>query len=186
MIKFIIKNLKNSFTKSFDYKSRATRSEFWTFQGFYICLSIIPILIVLFLEIIYVDQGKSLFVDLEALSTKAIKEGWSLKEVENQYISEIEREMEYYETILFFILIPMIIPWISLVVRRLHDFGKSGYYIILIFIIPFFLIFYNEYYPNTNEFTFLYFLYLILFYIYISQKSHKGKNKFGAVPKKLY
>ncbi len=186
MIKFIIKNLKNSFTKSFDYKSRATRSEFWTFQGFYICLSVIPILIVLILEIIYVDQGKSLFVDLESLSTKAVKEGWSLKEIENHYISEIEREMEYYETILFFILIPMIIPWISLVVRRLHDFGKSGYYIILIFIIPFSLILYNEYYPNTNEFTFLYFLYLILFYIYISQKSHKGKNKFGAVPKKLY
>ena len=82
------------------------------------------------------------------------------------------------------ICLPLIIPCLSLTVRRLHDLNKSGLYVILptlCLVIELFLLFpkgiFSEYYWFIASFTMLvYFLYTVFFFM---KKGLKGNNKYG-------
>mgnify|MGYP001373636385 FL=1 len=169
-MKFIIVSLKTSLRKYFDFKGRATRSEFWIFVIFYWLFLIASILIFYSLEFYYISLGKSLIVtDI----------------YDTQIMKEYDENFEIAFTIV--ILLPVIffiIPYTSLAVRRLHDIGKSGYYAIIIFLLWMAPDFYFEYYPVKGDFV-LTSLIAILVYIYLSKKGFNKKNKYGPVPKKI-
>ena len=77
----------------------------------------------------------------------------------------------------FVLVIPVLIPGISLTARRLHDFNQSGW-MQCIFIPGFFI----DEFIGTGYI--IYSLTFVLFAIYCSQKSNTGKNRFGPKPKK--
>tara|TARA_Y100000816_G_scaffold23461_1_gene15128 strand:+ start:1726 stop:2283 length:558 start_codon:yes stop_codon:yes gene_type:complete len=176
--KFIKNNLRNSFRKYFHFKGRASRSEFWIFQIFYIIITFVPFLIFFGLEMYYLNQGRSLIINLDFLVAEGLNETQILKKWE-----------EIFEIWTWSLILPVlaltIIPYSTVAVRRLHDFGKSGYYYLFYIIIFVGLEGFNEMYPDTNEYNFLFVLISLFFYIYISRKPDKKKNKFGAVPKKI-
>ena len=84
---------------------------------------------------------------------------------------------EVFDIAIFFLIIPVIIPGISLTARRLHDFNQSGW-MQCIFIPGFFI----DEFIGTGYI--IYSLTFVLFAIYCSQKSNTGKNRFGPKPKK--
>ena len=119
--------VKNFYSKYFDFKSRARRSEFWWAQLY------IVIVINVFLNAIL-------------------------------FIPEVS---EFFDTviiicILLSILFLIPIPWLSLTIRRLHDIGKSGWYILL-FLIPI--------------------IGVIIVLVFCLMDSTKGKNDWGVSPK---
>jgi len=169
-MKFIIANLKTSLRKYFDFKGRATRSEFWIFVIFYWLFLIASILIFYSLELYYISLGKSLIVT-------DIYDTQIMKEYDENF--EIAFAIVILLPVIFFI-----IPYTSLAVRRLHDIGKSGYYAIIIFLLWMAPDFYFEYYPVKGDFV-LTSLIAILVFIYLSKKGFNKKNKYGPVPKKI-
>ena len=183
---FIINNLKNSFRKYFDFKSRASRSEFWIFTIFFTIISLIPLLIFYVIEMNYIDQGKSLLIDFDLFTTKAANESWSESETIKQFELIWGKKFELYSDIILGLsVIPFIIPSISVSFRRLHDFGKPGFYSIIFYIILASLEGYNIAYPDAEYIFFSTIFISIIFYVYVSQKSDSGKNKFGPTPKKI-
>ena len=175
---FIINNLKNSFRKYFDFKGRASRSEFWIFTIFSIIIIYVPYLIFFGLEMYYVNQARSLIINVDFLVAEGLNETQILKKWEEIFVI-------WSWSLMLPGLALTIIPWTTLAVRRFHDFGKSGYYYLFYIIIIVGLEGFNEMYPDTNEYNFLSVLFLLFFYVYISRKPDKRKNKFGAVPKKI-
>ena len=75
------------------------------------------------------------------------------------------------------IILPVIIPGISLTARRLHDFNQSGW-MQCIFIPGFF----GDMLLGTGYV--IYIVTLALWAFWFSQVGKKGKNRFGAQPKK--
>ena len=84
---------------------------------------------------------------------------------------------EVFDIAIFVLIIPVVIPGISLTARRLHDFNQSGW-MQCIFIPGFFI----DEFIGTGYI--IYSLTFVLFAIYCSQKSNTGKNRFGPKPKK--
>ena len=84
---------------------------------------------------------------------------------------------EVIDIAIFVLIIPVVIPGISLTARRLHDFNQSGW-MQCIFIPGFFI----DEFIGTGYI--IYSLTFVLFAIYCSQKSNTGKNRFGPKPKK--
>ncbi|MDC0250436.1 DUF805 domain-containing protein [Candidatus Pelagibacter sp.] len=84
---------------------------------------------------------------------------------------------EVFAIAIFVLIIPVVIPGISLTARRLHDFNQSGW-MQCIFIPGFFI----DEFIGTGYI--IYSLTFVLFAIYCSQKSNTGKNRFGPKPKK--
>ena len=169
-MKFIIANLKTSLRKYFDFKGRASRSEFWILLILYWLLSIAFVLIFISLELYYISLGKSLIVT-------DIYDTQIMKEYEENF--DIAFTMVMLLPVIFFI-----IPYTSVLVRRLHDIGKTGYYAIIIFLLYLVPNTYFEYYPVKGDFV-LNSLIAILVYIYLSKKGFNKKNKYGPVPKKI-
>ena len=173
--KFIKNNLRNSFRKYFHFKGRASRSEFWIFSIFYIIITFVPALIFLGLE---TYSPGSLIINVEVLIAEGLNETQILKKWE-----------ENFDLWWWILILPGLtlcfIPLVTVGVRRLHDFGKPGYYYLFFIIVIVGLESFYEIYPVTAEYFFLYFLFNIIYYIYMSQKPDKRKNKFGAVPKKI-
>ena len=84
---------------------------------------------------------------------------------------------DVFDLAVLFLILPILIPGISLTARRLHDFNQSGW-MQCIFIPGFFA----DTLLGTGYV--IYLLTLVLFVIYLSQKPTNGKNKFGPKPKK--
>ena len=76
-----------------------------------------------------------------------------------------------------FIYLPLIIPFIAVTARRLHDFGMSGW-MQCIFIPGFFA----DMFLGTGYV--IYIMTLALYAFWFSQAGKKMKNRFGAAPKK--
>ena len=77
---------------------------------------------------------------------------------------------------------------LSLTVRRLHDFGKSGYVLILFLMISFTLKIIDlkkGWIADDTNLTYFWYAVTILWLLYLSQKSDKRKNKYGPVPKAI-
>tara|TARA_B100001167_G_C16572676_1_gene213268 strand:- start:128 stop:535 length:408 start_codon:yes stop_codon:yes gene_type:complete len=75
------------------------------------------------------------------------------------------------------LMIPIIVPLISAAARRLHDINQSGWMQCIFF--PGFI---ADEFLGTGYV--IYFLTLALFAFWFSQAGKKGKNRFGAQPRK--
>lgn len=103
--------------KTFDYSSRATRSEFWFFQ--------LAIFLIMFVISLFMGDGSDT------------------------------------QDALLIIAILAIIPTISATVRRLHDTGRSGWWILISFL------------PIIG---------VIVLLVFMIQKTHPEANQWGEVP----
>ena len=81
------------------------------------------------------------------------------------------------DSAILFILLPVIVPGISLTARRLHDFNQSGW--MQCIFIPGFI---ADEFLGTGYV--IYIVTLAIWAIYCSQGATKGKNRFGLKPKK--
>ena len=155
--------IKICFQKYCIFTGRARRSEFWSFFLFSCLFSIIP---GIYLIISFIMKITKSVINI----TQNI-DSYSKKEIERNIERNIEKELGKYSSfsslfIFFAMIIIMInliltIPMISAGVRRLHDTGKSGLYLLLSLI------------PFGN-------LILIFFLI---EDSHQAPNIYGPSPK---
>lgn len=102
-------------------------------------------------------------------------------------MKKYEKQLDIYLNLLLYLSYAIfILPLLSLTVRRLHDFGKPGYLLILYLMIsvPLGIIDLKRGWTadNTNL-TYFLFAISIVWLLYLSQKSDKRKNKYGPVPK---
>ena len=79
-----------------------------------------------------------------------------------------------------FIYLPLIIPFIAVTARRLHDFGMSGW--MQCIFIPGYIA--AEMMGMNAPGCIIWIGTTIVFAIFLSQKTDRKKNKFGAMPKK--
>ena len=125
------------YRKYFDFKGRASKSEFWSF---FLFLTVVGSVLVLLFSVILASVEVT---------------GWVL--------------------LLFIIL--NFFPYITVIARRLHDFGRSGWIQCIFLIIGG----WTDDFLGTGEV--IRWITMIIFCIYISQKPTPGKNKFGDAPK---
>ena len=146
-------SIKKSFAKFCSFKGRSRRSEFWFFYLFINLIIMIPAII--FIMIFVKDI------------IKAIK---SLKFLYKHHKDDDDDDDdEVYSDlwplivigVLLLISVILLIPLISLSVRRLHDIGKSGCYLFLC-LIPFGI---------------------IVIFIFLIEDSHQNMNEYGPSPK---
>ncbi len=97
--------IKAGFTKTFVYQGRASRSEFWFFQLFHV---IVFVVLMMVLAVV--------------LNLSANREG------------TISPVAGLSMLLVVIYLIGMLLPLISLAVRRLHDSDKSGAFLLLTFV----------------------------------------------------
>jgi uncharacterized membrane protein YhaH (DUF805 family) len=97
-------------------------------------------------------------------------------------------------TLYLIVIVALLIPSISVTVRRLHDIGKSGWYYLLPavpFVAMFFLLFtYFVTYDASNSIFYIIGLFeiaalvlTIIFIIWMAKDSQPGMNKYGPNPK---
>ena len=89
------------------------------------------------------------------------------------------------------------IPGLAVLVRRLHDFGKSGWFVLVMVFVPLttliIAIFLAQIHENsiTQSATILFFVISVLLFIYyfyylpIFEKGNIGENAYGSDPKAL-
>ena len=142
-------SLKTCFKKYIDFKGRASRSEFWYFLLFLVSSFFCMLLISNYWN------DSNLFYELSDALYSTI----------NYLI----------DGMLYGLLIICLIPLISVMIRRTHDIGLSGF-VILIFVFGFFIAFILK-----NELIVR--IVFILLGVFLMKKS-AGKNQFGSVPKK--
>ena len=122
------------FKKYASFKGRARRKEYWYW--------------VLFHSLVYGAPSQYLSYRIQYLSNKGLS---SMSDADLQQFEDYT----IYSKILLFIGLGILLPTLAVAVRRLHDAGKSGWFIFV---------------PIYN---------LILFFM----NSQKGKNKWGDNPK---
>lgn len=96
-----VSSIKHSFQHSFDYKTRATRSEFWWFA--------------LFSILVFAVYGLLVYLVL-TISPETIFSGFG------QFL------ISYLPAVLA---LPLVVAAIPLNVRRLHDVGWTGWFILI-------------------------------------------------------
>ena len=145
----------NCLRSYFDFKSRASRKEFWSFMLFYLLI------------MVWLVIALSMFIDKLNLCREP------LEDITTMFT--------------FFIKLPLLIPFISVSVRRLHDLNKSGLYMIplclcgTIEVIYFFPIeFIKDYYWYIATFNTAVYTYFIIF-IFL-KKGNSGENRYGEEP----
>ena len=138
-------SVKICFTKYSDFSGRASRSEFWYFT--------------LFLVIYTIIIGLTVGVVLEI-----------------RYPGTSEADIDYFfDSFSFLVILPVLLPSLSVTARRFHDFGHSGW-----IQIGFYFVMGVLEIINTTQGWVLYAIVLVSFYVYASQKPI-GENKYGAV-----
>tara|TARA_B100000575_G_C23014282_1_gene584175 strand:- start:466 stop:903 length:438 start_codon:yes stop_codon:yes gene_type:complete len=140
-----IESVKICFTKYSDFSGRASRSEFWYFT--------------LFLVIYTIIIGLTVGVVFEI-----------------RYPGTSEADIDYFfDSFGFLVILPILLPSLSVTARRFHDFGHSGW-----IQIGFYFVMSILEIMNTTQGWVLYAIVLVSFYVYASQKPI-GENKYGAV-----
>ena len=89
-----------------------------------------------------------------------------------------DQRFDIVSTLVF---LPVVIPSITLSVRRLHDFNQTGW-IYLVYAIP---TGYLAFYESEFQQEIIYWIVQIIYYVYLSQKPSKEKNRFGSPAKKF-
>ena len=151
--------IKICFQKYCVFTGRARRSEYWSFFFFACLFSVIPGIFLIFSFIIKMIESMIYITqNIDSYS-------------KNNYEHNVEKTFDpffsFSSLFLFFSMIIIIlnlvftIPMISAGVRRLHDTGKSGFYLLLVFI------------PFGN----------LILLIFLIQDSHQSPNIYGPSPK---
>ena len=102
-----IKSINNAFVKCFDFKTRATRSEFWHFYLFTTVVGFVGLQLDIFFQL------KLIGIELNN-SPESIMLG----------------------PVYIFLYFLFLIPSLSLYFRRLHDVNRSGWWLLIV-LIPF-------------------------------------------------
>ena len=118
----LMRTLKRVFTRCAEFTGRARRSEFWTFIAFN-CMMVTVLYIILFASI-----GRD-YITISAAPTS--EEYWH-----RLIHSCLSNHLAVTLLILGYLLL-ILLPLLSVTVRRLHDTNRSGYWILL-GVLPFF------------------------------------------------
>tara|TARA_B100000767_G_C19394206_1_gene381129 strand:- start:60 stop:509 length:450 start_codon:yes stop_codon:yes gene_type:complete len=140
-----IQSIKRGFIYCFDFSSRSTRSELWYF--------------ILFIEIL---QSVAFILDN--------KIGFSIWTMEYQIENDVYTF--YFGHLFLFTRFLTAIPLAALIIRRLHDTNRSGYWFLAFMIIYIINIF-------NDRFGLVVFFGIINLIIFFCTKSDHGKNKYG-------
>lgn len=146
-------NPKNNIFKSyglfwknfFNFKGRTRRSDFWN-------ATIINIIIEAILSVIYAIALNSGNSDYTAV----------LNDIENQPITADQPILLIAIALIAIYAIAIIIPCVAMIVRRLHDIGKTGWLILLSLV------------PCIGA---------IILFVFEVMDSEKGENKYGVSDK---
>ncbi len=93
--------------KYIDFSGRASRSEFW----FFLLFSILLLSITLGIDV-------ALYI----------------YDLNPQFISDFSSSLPYFPLVTLLFVVLLLIPSIALIVRRIHDIGKSSIWVLLVFI----------------------------------------------------
>jgi len=135
--------VKTCFSKYSDFSGRASRSEFWYFTLF---VAIYTTVLGFLLGIVIIIQ----------------------------YPEMSEQDIDYFFNILIlFLILPILLPSFTVTARRFHDFGHSGWIQIGFYLLM------GIFGPmDTTQGFVLYTIVFVSFYVYASQKP-VGENKYG-------
>ena len=177
---FINNNIKQSFKNTFNYKGRSLRSEFWILQIFSVIFCSVVVFIFIEIEGYKLDKTQnSIFMNFGT----ELDKGLSGDDLMKKY----EKQLDIYINLVFYLSYAIFfLPLLSLTVRRLHDFGKSGYVLILYLMIavPLEIIDIKRgWIADDTNLTYFWYALSIFWLLYLSQKSDKKKNRYGSVPK---
>ena len=156
-------SIKKCFSKYCTFSGRARRSEFWFFACFFAIIIGIPFIIIFSEEINMINES---FENQKIISKcKEDKKYDDSQDYSDCYNMEVHSSYSpiFYMSIIFIIFgeIILFIPMVSVSVRRLHDIGKSGTFLILYLI------------PLGN---------IILLILFV-QDSQQTDNQYGPSPK---
>ena len=146
-------NKRNNIFKSYglfwknyvNFKGRTRRSDFWN-------ATIINVVIEVLLSVIYAIALNSGNPDYTAV----------LNDIENQPISPDQPIILIAMALMAIYGLVILIPCIAMIVRRLHDIGKTGWLILLSLI------------PGVGA---------VILFVFEVMDSEKGENKYGASDK---
>ena len=133
------------------FSGRARRSEFWFFYLFVDIISLLPFYIMFSKIFDYIVENMSFL------------NNYAKQKDDNGYVKRIPFSTRFYTAGIAYLIINIIFifPFISVMVRRLHDIGKSGAYSFMLLI------------PCGSSFLFT----------LLSQDSQKETNQYGPSPK---
>lgn len=151
------KSIKTVFRKSFTFKGRASRSEYRNFISFMIAISLITFALCYYLDNEIIVSFYLLF-DLPALLLSA-----GLNETKTNF-----------SFLLFILNLYFWITFISLQIRRLHDIGKTGRWVIFALLFTPYSLFTIFFFPFNIG------IYALL--IISNQEGYPFDNKYGKVP----
>lgn len=151
-----VQAIKNCFSKYCCFKGRARRSEYWWFavlNGILSCL------------ISYaVNYKLTVKSELESKVMEAVFD----QEKMDALTAQAEAADSTFATLMIIcgiISLVLLLPGLGVAVRRLHDIGKSGWWLLLALV------------PFVN------FVFAIVMLIWCIKDGDKGDNKFGPSPK---
>ena len=156
-------SIKKCFSKYCTFSGRSRRSEFWFFACFSAIIIGIPFIIIFSEEINMINES---FENQKIISKcKEDKKYDDSQDYSDCYNMEVHYSYSpiFYMSIIFIIFgeVILFIPMVSVSVRRLHDIGKSGTFLILYLI------------PLGN---------IILLILFV-QDSQQTDNQYGPSPK---
>ena len=155
--------VKICFKKYCTFTGRARRSEYWSLVLFSFLVSIIPGIFLFFSLIFTVTQTVVNFTQNMPNSYSRNNNKYNMEEIVEKSTSSFTPLILFFTMIIVIINILLAIPIISAGVRRLHDTGRSGLFILLFFI------------PFGN-------IILLIFFI---EDSQQAPNMYGPSPKYL-
>lgn len=166
-MKWFIKCLKHYA----DFKGRARRKEYWYFTLFN-CI---------FAMILYICYMVSTII-------KGVASGAITADEYNEMQIYSETLKSPFLYIYYAYLLAMLIPSLSVGMRRLHDIGKSGYWMLLLYIVDIILCFGSGFFVKTSVvITIILFLAIlaigIIWLVWMVTDSEYGPNKYGPNPK---
>ncbi|MBR4275526.1 MAG: DUF805 domain-containing protein [Prevotella sp.] len=148
--------VKTCFKKYVDFSGRARRSEYWWFQ----VLNLILCACMTAVCIWKINAGDK----LEAQVSSAIFDQEKMDALMAQ-ANTIDNTFYLLMGLICIIWLVLVLPGLAVTVRRLHDIGKSGWYILLGII------------PYVN------FIGCIVLFVFSVMDSKPEENKFGPSPK---
>ena len=165
--------VKICWSKYADFTGRARRSEYWWFYLFTFLVMLLPILVIIFSALIGAVSGGD-----------DIPTGWLIPII----IAAI---------VLFVMMLVFLVPTLAVQTRRLHDTGRSGWWIVANYAISFVASFVRAILLDFNDFAgtskgaiavcvLLYLINLgigIAIFVFTLLDSHKGENQYGPSPK---
>ena len=141
-----IESIRDGFVRCFDFSGRSSRKQFWFFYLFHELATTLGFVV------------DNIF-------------GWSLYKIA---LAEIDLEIVYlsFGPTFIFTFFLILIPFFAVKVRRFHDVGKSGIWVVA----QYFLMLLSFFTSNTAPLLTMLTIYLIIFWCF---KGEEVKNSYG-------